>query len=647
MRIRKIITSTAAMFLLFGSGKELVVRAEESNNFEETQCIEASNETGDQEVSLGNGTVKDDNGIEIYAFDGYTATVSSGSVTAEETAAIVAAWGTGSTANYNATGDLVGEDWHGLDVQAVESSTANVNVQGNVSALTDYDAVTISTKSGAASNVTINGSVRSEEGAGVNTKAIGSDAEASLSITGNITGTTPEWGDWTNGNAITVAAYDGASNTATVNGDLLTNSNDNSGIVTATVISIGSGSAATLTVIGNINEDSSSICGAGAGTMDGGSAELNVIGNIVGEMYGLDVEVASGSTAVTVDGDVSGSVGGMYVSTRGYSDMALMSTDESAVIDSGKIDVFVTGTLSSGNGVGVTMEDGTDVNNVNLTIWQITPTEDGIVAASPEYLFDDDDGIIYHENEEMEKKIKYIIKVEQPESGTVSVTDQNGEALEQSHEVDVANENQKVLLKVDLPEGKKLLAAYNGEGEKEPLLIDDDGNYYIQVPRGGGVYLSVEVGDVGEKYNVKFVNDDGTELQSDELEYGATPAYTGETPVKAETDDYKYVFVGWNPEISPVTGDIVYKATFKEQAKHHDSDDDDDDKRDTTYIDPSAYLAWLNANSNTNSATAKTAKVKVANTADDGNVGKWGGTFAGSVICGIIALYVLSKEEGK
>ena len=40
--------------------------------------------------------------------------------------------------------------------------------------------------------------------------------------------------------------------------------------------------------------------------------------------------------------------------------------------------------------------------------------------------------------------------------------------------------------------GYELLAAYNGLGVKIPLMTDKDGNYYLAVPRGGGVYLSVD-----------------------------------------------------------------------------------------------------------------------------------------------------------
>ena len=64
------------------------------------------------------------------------------------------------------------------------------------------------------------------------------------------------------------------------------------------------------------------------------------------------------------------------------------------------------------------------------------------------------------------------------------------------------------------------------------------------------------------KYLIRFLNDDGTELQSEELAYGATPAYTGETPTKEATAQYTYTFKGWDSEIVAVTGAKDYKATY-------------------------------------------------------------------------------------
>ncbi len=61
-------------------------------------------------------------------------------------------------------------------------------------------------------------------------------------------------------------------------------------------------------------------------------------------------------------------------------------------------------------------------------------------------------------------------------------------------------------------------------------------------------------------YTIRFVNEDGSELSRDTLEYGATPSH--DDPIKESTAQYTYTFTGWTPAIQPVTGDATYTATF-------------------------------------------------------------------------------------
>ena len=74
---------------------------------------------------------------------------------------------------------------------------------------------------------------------------------------------------------------------------------------------------------------------------------------------------------------------------------------------------------------------------------------------------------------------------------------------------------------------------------------------------------------VPRKYTIKFVNEDGSELQSGEVGYGTKPEYTGTTPTKEETAQYRYVFEGWTPEIAAVNGEATYKAKFAEKTKSY------------------------------------------------------------------------------
>ena len=61
-------------------------------------------------------------------------------------------------------------------------------------------------------------------------------------------------------------------------------------------------------------------------------------------------------------------------------------------------------------------------------------------------------------------------------------------------------------------------------------------------------------------YTVRFLNGT-TVLQSSEIAYGQMPAYMGEEPTP-ETEEF--VFVGWTPEITVVTGNIDYVALFRD-----------------------------------------------------------------------------------
>ncbi len=72
-------------------------------------------------------------------------------------------------------------------------------------------------------------------------------------------------------------------------------------------------------------------------------------------------------------------------------------------------------------------------------------------------------------------------------------------------------------------------------------------------------------------YTVTWVDGDGNTIKTDTVAYGDTPVYNGTTPTKESTTEYRYIFSGWSPEITAVTEDVTYTATFT--AERHYIDD--------------------------------------------------------------------------
>ena len=63
-------------------------------------------------------------------------------------------------------------------------------------------------------------------------------------------------------------------------------------------------------------------------------------------------------------------------------------------------------------------------------------------------------------------------------------------------------------------------------------------------------------------YTIRFLNYDGTELQSSQVLEGEMPTYNGATPTKPEDDNYTYSFSGWSPAIALATADADYTAQY-------------------------------------------------------------------------------------
>lgn len=200
--------------------------------------------------------------------------------------------------------------------------------------------------------------------------------------------------------------------------------------------------------------------------------------------------IVSGTANVKIEGDITSNVVGLEVVPT---------------LSGGSVNVVVEGTIKGESGA-VLVNDNVNAGNFNLTVWKIDPTvspeydKNGEIIGEEKNYMDvmTPDGELFTNDtdaaEELLKQVQYIIKVDPNLSnaqvnlnGTTKFTDFTGK------EYDVAHEDDKVVIKISADSGYQITGAFNGEGKEETLLRDSDGNYYIVVPRGGGVYLTATV----------------------------------------------------------------------------------------------------------------------------------------------------------
>ena len=293
------------------------------------------------------------------------------------------------------------------------------------------------------------------------------------------------------------------------------------------------------------------------------------------------------------------------------------SSEENGIVldDEGNFDILITGTLETG-GTPVLISDSVTPENVSITVWKIdgaVKDEKGEEHVVAEGTPGEEQKKITEASSKVEESIHYIIRVEPSQQDMIGLS-----GTEEVHGYDTATEGSTVTLKVKVPDGYTLTGAYNGEGEKIALEKDPDGNYYVEVPRGGGVYLSVEL-EKDEDHDTDWgdwsytwspcseKNEDkdrfcivSFDFNGGTLNGSAGPVFTrveiGETVTLLDAPTRPgYRFVRWasSPEVSvsmpgesfTLTECVRFVAVWDGPAwpvggDHDDDDDDDDDDED-------------------------------------------------------------------
>ena len=243
-----------------------------------------------------------------------------------------------------------------------------------------------------------------------------------------------------------VVGYGSGETRINVQGDLTTNGNEYSD---GAQISLSQDGQAYLTVDGNVESSRTGITSSFSGT------DTNTL------------------TDVEVKGDIAADVG-IYVAKSNQSS-------------------YTVGGTIHGNEVGIQVGDTITTDNLEITVWQIDKKEiDGaehVVAQK-----DGSTNTVTSATEAIEANINYIIKINPAQQSMISLdgTSKGGK----DHKYDVAKQGDKVAMKVTVPSGYQLTGAFGDDGFNLPLKMDSNGNYYVIVPMGGGVYLSAKLSQI-------------------------------------------------------------------------------------------------------------------------------------------------------
>ena len=354
----------------------------------------------------------------------------------------------------SAVGDL---DATGMVVSAMEDGSADITVGGDLTVRSADNHEVSGIDARASDQGTIDIDVEGEvnvEGYGTGIYAFSEgDAETEINVGGPVT--------------VTGAAYVAGVTMNVSDGNVKANI----GALTVTSESYSQASA--------INID-----------MTNGTAQLEVDGDVQTNGFGINITMAeqgTGTSEVIVHGDLNAGV---------YGVQALTQIDSDVVSD-----ILVDGTLN-GDEHAIVINEMTTKDNLKVTVYEIKLDEDGNAVVgknSPGETY------VNGNTRELESSIMYIIKVQQPSEGaTLTAVKEDGSPLDQSHGLDVAREGDVVLMRVDVAPGYHVTGAYSVDGH-ELDIYEKDGQYYVEVPKGGGVYISARV-EKDEKRNFSLTD---------------------------------------------------------------------------------------------------------------------------------------------
>ena len=251
------------------------------------------------------------------------------------------------------------------------------------------------------------------------------------------------------------------------------------------------------------------------------NAEGDYYYNEEGDMW-QEIQQESGETNVTIAGDVHGDDIGV----------SLWNVDNTNILIDGTV---------SGNNSAVLVSNEIIADSLNLTIWEIKPDDEGHYIEKQ--IGEDEDGNpITVEDEYMLDKIQYIIRVEPTQASMIRLlgtTEQDG--------YQVAHEGDTVVVKLNIPNGYMLNGVFGDVPKECKLLKDGNGDYFLVVPRGGGVFISLDLQRiyVGKKTVKATFYPNGGTVEGKDSPFTIEVVKDTEITLPQPDEREGYTFAGW------------------------------------------------------------------------------------------------------
>ena len=261
--------------------------------------------------------------------------------------------------------------------------------------------------------------------------------------------------------------------------------------------SAGEGSDVTINVKGDVEATKAFTTEAINIEGTGGKLEINVGGNVIQQSEGEPKEYEYGFTeypgGVAIQlGDGCFDNADIDVTVAGNVIASNTAVNINKYSDKSEVDLVVKGTLEGGKH-NIVLNSGAKTEDLNITVWKVDTSKKEAIVENYSY----DSG--HTQNTTAEKYINYIIKVDDvATSGGKLAVDKTPD----SNGLYTGKQGESVYLKVTVPSGYAVDSFYNVKDATNVNVVQDSsGNYYLVVPRGGGVYVGVKLKESGSTTN--------------------------------------------------------------------------------------------------------------------------------------------------